>query len=346
MSGRTRVVNRSVVSEASGLWSVAQFCFALCALLCALCASADAQQAKKIPRVGFLLEGSPSAVSDSTRIDAFRNGLLEMGYIEGKTISLEYRFAEGKRDRLPDLARELVRLKPDVLVTYGTVGTVALKHATTTIPIVTFGSGDPVGRGLVASLARPGGNVTGLSGLNRDLSGKRLELLKEIIPKLSRVAVLWDASGSADNFKETELAAQAVGVQLQSLDVRSTDGIEKAFKAATEKKAQGLIMLANPFTTAHARRIVELAIQHRLPTMFAQSVLVESGGLMSYAPHLADLAKRAAIYVDKILKGAKPADLPVEQPMKFEFVINLKTAKQIGLVIPPNVLARADRVIR
>jgi len=316
------------------------------ALLFALCFSVEAQQAEKIPRVGFLLEGSPSAISDSTRIEAFRKGLREMGYTEEKSIYIEYRFAQGKRDRLADLAMELVRLKPDVLVTYGTVGTLALKQATTTIPIVTFGSGDPVGRGLVASLARPRGNVTGLSGLNRDLSGKRLELLKEIIPKLSRVAVLWDASGSADNFKETELAAQAVGVQLQSLDVRSTDGIEKAFKAATESKAQGLIMLANPFTTAHARRIVELAIQHRLPTVFAQRVYVESGGLMSYSPNLADLARRAAVYVDKIFKGAKPGDLPVEQPNKFELVINLKTAKQIGLIIPPNVLARADRVIR
>jgi putative ABC transport system substrate-binding protein len=318
----------------------------VCALLFALCGSGEAQQAKKIPRVGFLLEGAPSAISDSTRIEAFRQGLREMGYTEGKNISIEYRFAEGKRERLANLATELVLLKPDVIVTYGTVGAVALREATTTIPIVTFGSGDPVERGLVASLARPGGNVTGLSGLNRDLSGKRLDLLKEVIPRLARVAVLWDASGSGDNFKDTELAAQAVGVQLQSLDVRSADSIERAFKAATERKAQGLIMLANPFTTAHATRIVQLAIKHRLPTMFSQGVYVESGGLMSYSPNLADLARRAAVYVDKILKGATPADLPVEQPMKFEFVINLKTAKRIGLKIPPNVLARADRVIK
>jgi ABC-type uncharacterized transport system substrate-binding protein len=323
--------------------------FAIYCLLFALCGSADAQQEKKIPRVGFLLEGFPSSVSDSTRIDAFRKGLSENGYTEGKSIFIEYRFAEGKRERLSDLASELVRLKPDVIVTYGTVGAVALNQATTTIPIVTFGSGDPVGRGLVASLARPGGNITGLSGVNRDLSGKRLELLKEVIPTLSRVAVLWNGSGgepSSFNFKETEIAAHAVGVQIQSLDVRSAEAIERAFKAATDRKAQGLIMLPSPFTTAHATRIVALAIQNRLPTIFTQSVYVESGGLMSYSPHLADLARRAAVYVDKILKGAKPADLPVEQPIKFEFVVNLKTAKQIGLAIPPNVLTRADRVIR
>jgi ABC-type uncharacterized transport system substrate-binding protein len=321
------------------------FIFALCTLLSAPCSSAHAQPGK-IPTVGFLLEGFSSAVSDATRIEAFRKGLQETGYTEGKTVLIEYRFAEGKRERLPALARELVRLKPDVIVTYGTVGALALKEATTTIPIVTFGSGDPVGRGLVTSLARPGGNVTGLSGLNRDLSGKRLELLKEVIPKLTRVAVLWDASGSRNNFKETGIAAQAVGVQLQSLDVRSAEAIERAFKAATERKAQALIMLANPFTTAHATRIAELAIQNRLPSIFSQRVYVESGGLMSYSPNLADLARRTAVYVDKILKGAKPADLPVEQPMKFEFIVNLKTAKQIGLTIPPNVLARADRVIK
>jgi len=321
----------------------------LCAILFALCGSVDAQQTKKIPTVGFLLEGFPSSISDSIRIDAFRKGLHEIGYTEGKSIFIEYRFAEGKRERLSDLASELVRLKPDVIVTYGTVGAVALKQATTTIPIVTVSSGDPAGRGLVASLARPGGNITGLSGVNRDLSGKRLELLKEVIPKLGRVAVLWNGSGgepSSDNFKDTEVAAHALGVQIQSLDVRSAEAVESAFKSATDRKTQGLIMLPSPFTTAHATRIVALAIQNRLPTMFSQGVLVESGGLMSYSANLADLARRAAVYVDKILKGAKPADLPVEQPIKFEFVINLKTAKQIDLTIPPNVLARADKVIK
>ena len=318
------------------------------ALLFALCSSAEAQQVKKIPTVGFLLEGFPSSVSDSTRIEAFRKGLREIGYTEGKTISIEYRFAEGKRDRLTDLAGELVHHKVDVIVTYGTVGTLAVKRATTTIPIVMTSSSDPVARGLVASLARPGGNITGLSSVSPDLTGKRLELFKEVIPNLTHVAVLWDPSGGEDsaNFKDTKVAARALNVQVQSLEVRSPEGFERAFKAATEKRAQGLIMVQSALTTTHATRIVELAIKSRLPTMFAQGVFVESGGLMSYSPNHTDLARRAAVYVDKILKGAKPADLPVEQPMKFELVINLKTAKQIGLMIPPNVLARADRVIK
>ena len=321
----------------------------LCALLFALHSSAYAEQAKKISRVGFLLEGFPSSVSDSTRIEAFRNGLREIGYTEGKNISIDYRFAEGKRDRLTDLAAELVRLKVDVIVTYGTVGTLAVKRATATIPIVMTSSSDPVTRGLVASLARPGENITGLSSVSSDLTGKRLELLKEVIPKLARVAVLWDpSSGGEDsgNFKDTKVAAGALSVQVQSLEVRNPEDFERAFKAAIEGRAQGLIMVQSVLTTTHATRIVELAIKSRLPTMFAQGVFVESGGLMSYSPNHADLARRAAVYVDKILKGTKPADLPVEQAMKFELIINLKTAKQIGLTIPPNVLARADRVIK
>ena len=293
---------------------------ALSAVLFAFCVPAHAQQAKKIPTVGFLSEGFPSSVSDSTRIEAFRKGLHEIGYMEGKNISIDYRFAEGKRDRLPDLAAELVQLKVDVIVTYGTVGTLAVKRATTTIPIVMASSSDPVGRGLVASLARPGGNVTGLSSVAPDLSGKRLELLKEAIPKLTRVAVLWDSSGgqASANFKDTQVAARALRVQVQSLEVRSPEDFERAFKAATEGRAQGLIMVQSALTTTHATRIVELAIKNRLPTMFAEGVYVESGGLMSYSPNHADLARRAAVYVDKILKGTKPADLPVEQPMKFE----------------------------
>jgi ABC-type uncharacterized transport system substrate-binding protein len=235
----------------------------------------------------------------------------------------------------------------DVIVTYGTVGTLAVKRATTTIPIVMASSSDPVGRGLVASLARPRGNVTGLSSVSPDLSGKRLEPLREAIPKLTRVAVLWDPSAEdSANFKDTKVAARALNVQVQSLEVRSAEGFERVFKAATEKRAQGLIMLQSALTTTYATRIVGLAIQNRLPTMFAEGVYVESGGLMSYSPNHADLARRAAAYVDKILKGPKPRDLPVEQPTKFEFIVNLRTAKQIDLTIPPNVLARADRVIQ
>jgi ABC-type uncharacterized transport system substrate-binding protein len=310
-------------------------------------ASAEAQQAKKFPTVGFLLEGFSSSVSDSTRIDAFRKGLREVGYTEGKNISIEYRFAEGERDRLTDLATELVNQNLDVIVTYGTVGTLAAKRASTTIPIVMASSSDPVARRLIASLARPGGNVTGLSSVSPDLSGKRLKLLKEIIPKFARVAVLWDPRAQASaNFKDTEVAARGLSVQVQSLEVRSPEGFEPAFRVATEQRAQGIIMVQSALTTTYVMRIVELAIKSRLPTMFEQGAFVESGGLMSYSPNHADLARRAAVYVDKILKGARPADLPVEQPTKFELVVNLKTAKQIGLLIPPNVLARADRVIR
>jgi putative tryptophan/tyrosine transport system substrate-binding protein len=325
-----------------------EFYLAPIALLFALYGSAYAQQAKKIPTVGFLLEGFPSSVSDSIRIEAFRKGLREIGYTEGENISIKYRFAEGKRDRLTDLAAELVHLKVAVIVTYGTVGTLAVKRATTTIPVVMTSSSDPVARGLVASLARPGGNVTGLSTISPDLTGKRLELLKEVIPKLTHVAVLWDPSGgqALANFKDTEVAARALGVQVQSLEVTNPEDFERAFKAATEKRSQGLIMVQSALTTTHATRIVELAIKSRLPTMFAEGVYVESGGLMSYSPNHADPARRAAVYVDKILKGTKPADLPVEQPIKFELVINLKAAKQIGLTVPPNVLARADKVIR
>src|SRR5262245_34216635 len=319
--------------------------FAVYVLLFALYGSAYAQQAMKIPTIGFLVEGFPSSVSDSSRIEAFRKGLREIGYTDGKNISIDYRFAEGKRNRLAVLAAELVQVRVDVIVTYGTVGTLAVKHATTTIPIVMTSSSDPVARGLVVSLARPGGNITGLSSVSSDLTGKRLELLKEVIPKLTRVAVLWDPS-AGENFKDTQVAARALNVQVQSLEVRSPTDFERVFKSATEGRTQGLIMVQSALTTTHATRIVELAIQNRLPTMFAQGVFVESGGLMSYSPNHTDLARRAAVYVDKILKGTKPADLPVEQPMKFELVINLKAAKQIGLTIPPNVLARADKVIK
>ena len=307
---------------------------------------AEAQQTAKVPRIGFLVTGSSS--SDSIRIEAFRQGLHELGYVEGKNITIEYRFADGRLERLPDLAAGLVRLKVDVIVTSGTAGALAAKHATRTIPIVMTAVGDPVARGIIDSLARPGGNITGLTSVSPDLAGKRLELLKETAPRLTRAGVLWNPAGQGATavFKETVVAARALGVQVQSLEVRSPKDFESTFEAATGGRAQALIMLQSPLTTTHATRIVELATKSRLPTMFAEGMHVESGGLMSYGPNFPDLFRRAATYVDKILKGRKPADLPVEQPMKFEFVINLKTAKQIGVTIPPNVLARADKVIR
>jgi len=306
----------------------------------------EAQQATKIPRIGLLLTGTLS--SSSYSLEAFRNGLRDLGYVEGKNILVEYRYAEGKPDRLPSLAAELVRLKVDVIVTTGTPPSQAAKTATTTIPIVMALISDPVGAGLVASLARPGGNITGLSSISQDLSGKRLELLKEAIPKVSRVGVLYDPNDPAKvaEFKEIEVAARPLGVHLQSLEVRSLDELESAFKAATRGKATALLVLPTTILSTRTKQIAELAAKNRLPTMFATSQYMDAGGLMSYGPDYADLWRRAATYVDKILKGAKPADLPVEQPMKFELVINLKTAKQIGLTIPPNVLARADKVIK
>jgi putative ABC transport system substrate-binding protein len=319
---------------------------ALCAVLFALSFPTHAQQPTKIPRIGLLLTGTPS--SSSYSLEAFRNGLRDLGYVQGKNILIEYRYAEGKPDRLPSVAAELVRLKVDVIVTTGTPPSQAAKTATTTIPIVMALVSDPVGAGLVASLARPGGNLTGLSSVSQDLSGKRLELLKEAIPKVSRVGVLYDPNDPAKvaEFKEIEVVARPLGVHLQSLEVRSLDELESAFKAATRRKASALLVLPTTILGTRTKQIAELATKNRLPTMFATSQYMDAGGLMSYGPDYADLWRRAATYVDKILKGAKPADLPVEQPKKFEFIINLKTAKQIGLTIPPNVLARADKVIR
>jgi putative tryptophan/tyrosine transport system substrate-binding protein len=318
----------------------------LCAMLFALCFAAEAQQAKKIPRIGFL--GGASASSYAPRIDAFRQGLNGLGYIEGKNITIEYRYADGKEDRLPVLAAELVGLNVDVIVTSGPQATRPAKEATATIPIVMAFDSDPVGNGFVASLARPGGNITGLSALSPELSGKQLELLKEIIPKLSRVAVLGNSNEPANpkTLREIELAAKAFGVQLQPLDVLGPKDIETAFRAATKRGANALLALASPVLSDHRTQIVDLAAKNRLPAIYPFPDYVEAGGLMSYSANIVDLYRRAATYVDKILKGAKPADLPVEQPKKFEFIINLKAAKQIGLTIPPNVLARADRVIR
>jgi putative ABC transport system substrate-binding protein len=308
--------------------------------------AAMAQQPTKIPRIGYLTNASLSALE--ARTEAFRQGLRELGYVEGKTIVIEWRSSEGKADRLAALAAELVRLKVDVIVTTGASVTRAAKEATVTIPIVMAQDNDPVANGFVASLARPGGNITGLATLSPELSGKRLELLKEIVPKLSRVAVFGTSTipGTAQALKETELAAGALGVKLQYLDVLGPKDIETAFRAAGKGRADAVLVLASPIFFSQRTQVADLAVKNRLPATYAFSEFVEAGGLMTYGVNRNDLARRAATYVDKILKGAKTAELPVEQPTKFEFIVNLKAAKQIGLTIPPNVLARADRVIR
>src|SRR6266550_2715734 len=307
---------------------------------------ADAQQPGKILRIGYLSSDSPSTIA--VRIEAFRQGLRELGHVEGKNIVIEWRFAEGKADRLAGLAAELVRLKVEVIVTSGPAATRAAKEATVSIPIVTAQDPDPVGNGLVASLARPGGNITGLATLAPEISGKRLELVKEIIPRLSRVAVLGTSrlAGDTQSLKETELAGGALRVQLQYLDVVGPKDIETVFRAAIKEHADAVLVLTSPVINSQRTQIVELAVKSRLPAIYPFPEYVEAGGLMSYGVSFTELARRAATYVDKILKGAKPADLPVEQPKKFELIINLKAAKQIGLTIPPNVLARADKVIR
>jgi putative ABC transport system substrate-binding protein len=294
---------------------------------------AEAQQPKKVPRIGYL-----GGASNPARIEAFRKGLRELGYVEGKNIAIEYRA----------LAADLVRLKVDVIVTGGATSTRASKEATSTIPIVMTQDPDPIGNGFVASLARPGGNITGLSNLNRELSGKRLELLKEVVPRLSRVVVFGTSTfpGNAQNLKEAELAAGALGVKLQYLDVLGTKDIEPAFRGASKGRAEAVLVMGGGVLTSQRTRIVDLAAKSRLPAIYYIREFVEAGGLMSYGVSVTDLDRRAATYVDKILKGAKPADLPVEQPTKFEFIINLKAAKQIGLTIPPNVLVRADKVIK
>jgi putative ABC transport system substrate-binding protein len=284
----------------------------------------------------------------SVRIGAFRQGLRELGYVEGKNIFIEWRFGEGRVDRVPALAADLMRLKVDVIVTAGPEITRAAKKATSTIPIVMALDTDPVANGFIASLARPGGNITGLSTLAPEITGKQLELLKEIVPKLSRVVVL--GSSSVRSYegvsKEMEPAADALKVRLQYLDVLGPEDIETAFREAHKGRAEAVLALQGFVLSSQAKQIAELAVKGRLPSMYYRRDYVENGGLMSYGVIQSDLDRRAATYVDKILKGAKPADLPVEQPTKFELVINLKTAKQIGLTIPPNVLARADRVIR
>ena len=321
-------------------------CFAIAIAFVFGAAVAEAQQATKIPRIGFLSSLSPATVS--ARMDAFRQGLRELGYVEGKNMVIEYRWAEGTIDRLPDLAAELVRLKVDVIVTGGPAVNPSAKNATSTIPIVMSFDNDPVGNGYAASLARPGGNITGLSTLAPEISGKQLELLKEIFPTLSRVAVFGNSiqPGNPQALKETELAAKAFKVQLHYQDVRDPTNIETAFREASKGRAGAVLVLGNVVVTSHPKQFVELAAKSRLPAIYWSPEFVEAGGLMTYSVSITDLFRRAATYVDKILKGRTPADLPVEQPMKFEFIINLKAAKQIGLTVPPNVLVRADRVIR
>jgi len=307
---------------------------------------AEAQQSKKIPRIGYL--SSTSASVTSSRIEAFHQGLRELGYVEGKNLVIEWRFAEGKLDRLPALAAELVRLNIDIIVSASTPVTAAVKDATVTIPVVMAHDPDPVSSGFVASLARPGGNITGLASFAPELSGKRLEVLQEITARLARVALLGYSAepGYVKVLREIELAAGAFNVQVQKLDVLHPKDIGKAFQAANSGRADAILVLNSPVFIVHRRELADLAARSRLPAMYYSPEFVEDGGLMSYGVSFTDLCRRAPTYVDKILRGAKPADLPVEQPTKFELVINVKTAKQIGLTIPPNVLARADRVIR
>jgi putative ABC transport system substrate-binding protein len=322
---------------------------ALCALLFAFCFPARAQQPKKVTRIGYL-SGTDRA-RESARSEAIRLALRERGYIEGQNIATEYRYAEGKRDWYAELAAELVRLKVDVIVVAGADPVIhAAKNATKTIPIVMVVSGaDPVEAGFIESLARPGGNITGLTNLGRELDGKRLELLKEAVPKLARVAVLYDPSGPSNvrDVKEVlPVTARALKLTIQPWEVRGADDFDKVFSAMGKQRSDGLYVINSPLTRPNAKRIGDFALKNRLPSMYSLRVFVDAGGLMSYAADQAESYRRVAYFVDRILKGTKPADLPVEQPMKFELVINLKTAKQIGLTIPPNVLVRADKVIR
>jgi putative ABC transport system substrate-binding protein len=307
---------------------------------------AEAQQAKKVQHIGYLTANTSSA--ELPRLDAFRQGLRELGHVEGQDIVIEYRHAEGKFDRLPGFAAELVGLKVDVVVGITTNAVQAAKYATRTIPIVFAGVSDPIAAGLVESLARPGGNLTGFTNIAPVLSGKRLELLKETVPKLSRVAVLWDpqSPGSVPQWKETELAATELGLRLYSMEASSVDEYEGAFKEAVKARSGALAVTLNPVSNSNQKPIADLATKNRLPTMCARGDYVDNGCMMSYGPSYVAEGRDAARYVDKILKGAKPVDLPVEQPMKFELVINLLTANQIGLTIPPSVLYRADKVIK
>ncbi len=309
--------------------------------------SSDAQQPRKIPRIGYLVL-APLTDPPSPERAAFLEGLRELGYVEGKTVSIEYRSAGWNAELLPDLAEELVRLKVDVIVTGGG-GAVAdaARQATKTIPIVVAASADPVGIGLVASLARPGGNITGTSLMAPELGSKRLELLKEAVPRISRVAVLWHPRGAGRlEWQQTEAAAQRLGVKLRSYEVRSADDVARAIETMSGQRPHAVIMFFDPLTSGYRVIISDFALKNRLPTIFGAREFAAAGGLMSYGPNIPELFRRAAVYVDKILKGAKPGDLPIEQPTKFELIVNLKTAKALGLTIPPSVLIRADRVIQ
>ena len=325
------------------------FPLAVVILLLALSFPARAQQPNKVPRIGFVT-GSGDPNKPGALVEAFQQGLRDLGYVEGKNILVEYRYIEGKRDRISGLVAELVQLKVDVFVSPTQSVILAAKQATRTIPIVMAINGNPVTLGLVDSLARPGGNITGLTSLNRELSGKRLELFNEVVPRISRVGILTDATsttGSSTGLEEYEAAARAIKMPLQSLKVRGpSPDLEDVFRAAVKARVSALISVRAGVLLPYTKTIADLTIKNRLPLMFEGSGLVEAGGLMSYSPNDTEFYRRAATYVDKILKGAKPADLPVEQPTKFEFVINLKTAKQIGLTIPQTVLYRADRVIK
>ena len=336
----------SAVSQASGLWSVVGFCFALSAMLVALCTSAHAQQQKKISRVGFL--GNSTAELEANLVGPFREGLRELGYVEGQNLVIEYRWAEGDYARFPALIAELIASNVDVIVTAGTPATQAYQKAKTSIPLVMIAVGDPVGTGIVASLNRPGGNITGLTSISPELEGKRIELLREVIPKLSHIAVLWNPKNAFHAIENKQVAAAAAALQMKVLylGAETQERLDNAFAQIVKERPGALLVLADRVFLHDRVRIMDFAAKHRLPGVYAYVELVEAGGLMSYGPNYADMHRRAATYVDKILKGTKPADLPVEAPIKFELVINLKAAKQIGLIIPPNVLARADRVIR
>ena len=317
-------------------------------VLLALGVIAEAQQPKKVARIGYISSGDPA--SESNRIEAIRLALRDLGYIEGQNIAIEYRYAEGKQDRFPELAAELARLRVDIIVVGGDALARAAKNATKTIPIVMAGPGsDPVAAGFVESLARPGGNITGLTLLSRELGGKRLELLKEAVPKLARVAVLYDPAipGNVREVKEDlPVAARALGLTIQPWEVRDADGFEKVFTGLNKERPNGLYVTSNPLTRGNMKRVGDFAIKSRIPSVHGGREAVDAGGLMYYGADTAESYRRVAYYVDRILKGAKPADLPVEQPTKFELVINLKTAKQIGLTIPPEVRARANRLIK
>ena len=321
------------------------FCLTLFVLLFSFCFPANAQQ-QKVAKIGWL--GSRSAESPGSGRELFRRGLAELGYIEGKNLVFEYRSVENKLERLSAVADELFRLKVDVLVTSATAAAIAAKNATRTIPIVFLSSGDPVALGLVDSLARPGGNMTGFTTIAPILAGKRLELLKEMIPKLSRVAVLWDPKneGNVRLWRESQLAARELGLQLHSMEVSSAEKYESAFKEAMKVRSAALIMASSPLASSNRKQIVDLAAKNRLPAVYPREDYVQGGGLMSYGPQRAEPYGRLAFMVDKILKGSYPANIPVEQPTKFQLVINLNTAKQMDLTIPPNVLSRVDSVIK